>query len=222
MPALKLLVVEDDEVELGLMSGLLEQLKAEVRGGNSQAAALLIQREKFDGIFLDLNLPTVSDVHLARLIRESVSNQTTPIVIVTGRDQEDAMHLSFSLGANYFLRKPVNTETLSLLLQEIRKPWFKNRLRVMRVPLNSNVTCTVGMETFGGHAWNISQGGIELEVIGLKVGDTVFMSFVLPKPATVIKAQGSVAWVQEGRQGLHFTEMSVEHQEAVRNYILRV
>jgi CheY-like chemotaxis protein len=221
MPAaLKLLVVEDDITHLEQMAELLKQLKAEVRAISDCAeAALMIHREKFDGIFVDLDLPIVSGFHLGRLARESVGNHATPIAIVTGREQEDAMHMSFSLGANYFLRKPADMQTLDALLKEIRKPIFRNRLRIVRVPLNRDVSCKVGAETLRGLIWDISQGGIELEVAGLKLGDTVRMSFVLPRPVIVIMAEGSVMWVHEGRQGLYFTEMSIEHQHAVRTYI---
>lgn len=221
MAVLKLLVVEDDAGHLELMTTLLEQLKAEVRSvGVSEVAAFLIQREKFDGIFLDLNMPIVNGSELAKLVRESVRNKTTPMVIVTGREQKDSMSLSFSLGATYVVRKPIDTQTLTSLLQKIRKPLFENRRHLIRVFLNSGVSCNVGARTLNGLTWNISQGGIQLEIAGLKLGDTVPMSFILPQPATVIKAEGLVAWTQEGRQGLYFTEMGVECQETVRSYIL--
>ena len=61
MAALKLLVVEDDPASLELMTEMLKQLKAEVRPvQDSREAADLIQKVKFDGIFLDLNMPILS------------------------------------------------------------------------------------------------------------------------------------------------------------------
>lgn len=220
MAVLKLLVVEDDTASLELMTELFTQLEAQVRPvSDGQEAAGLIQREQFDGIFLDLTMPILSGFELAKLVRDSKCNQETPIVIVTGRDEKDTMHLSFSLGATYFLQKPVDAKKLALLLQKIQEPLLKHRRRSTRVPLNTDVTCTVGDSTLNGLVWNISNGGIQLEVAGLKLGDTVGMSFIIPQPAMVIKAQGSVVWAQEGRQGLYFTEMSLESQEAIRAYI---
>jgi len=222
MPALRLLVVEDDATSLELMTELLEQLKAEVHPVvDSQEATSLIERDRFDVIFLDLTMPIVSGFELAKLVRESSCNKATPIVIITGRDEQDTMHLSFSLGATYFLQKPVDTQKLGPLLKKIQEPSFENRRLRSRVPLNADVTCALGDRVLNGLIWNISQGGIQLEVAGLELGSTVRISFILPQPATVIRAQGVVAWERGGRQGLYFTEMSVENQEMVRAYVLR-
>jgi hypothetical protein len=111
------------------------------------------------------------------------------------------------------------TLTNSPFVAEDSQPLFERRRRSTRVPLNADVTCTVGVSTLNGLVWNISNGGIQLEVTGLKLGDAVGMSFILPHPAVVIHAQGAVVWAQEGRQGLYFTKMSLESQEAIRAYI---
>ena len=220
MATMKLLVVEDDAASLELLAELLKQLKADVKPiSESQKAAGLIQREKFDAIFLDLKMPILSGFELAKLARESACNKTTPLVIVTGRDEQDTMHLSFSLGAAYFLRKPIDAQNLALLLEKIANLSFENR-RYVRVSLNTDVTCTLAGKELNGLTWNISQAGIQLEVAGLNLGDIVQMSFILPRPASVVKAQGLVVWIVDSRQGLYFTEMSIQCQEMVRAYLL--
>lgn len=45
----------------------------------------MVKQEKFDGILPDLEMPTLSGFDLARLIRKSRSNKSTPIVIVAGK-----------------------------------------------------------------------------------------------------------------------------------------
>jgi hypothetical protein len=60
-----------------------------------------------------------------------------------------------------------------------------------------------------------------LEVASLELGDMVRISFILPQPAAVIKAEGVVVWAQGGWQGLYFSEMRLENREMVRAYVLR-
>ena len=70
MATLKLLVVEDDLASLELMTEVFTSLKAEVRPvSDSEKAADMVNREKFDGIFLDLEMPKVNGFDLARRIR---------------------------------------------------------------------------------------------------------------------------------------------------------
>lgn len=219
---LKLLVAEDDAANLELLVELLRSLTAEVHASNdSEEVAKLIEREAFNGIFLDLSMPGLSGFDLAKLIRESVLNRTTPIVVVTGREERDTMHLSFSVGATYFLQKPVARPNLVAILAKLQEPRYENRRRSNRVHLNSEVTCVVGDRRLQGATWNISQGGIQLEVIGLQKGDQLKMSFLLPNPATMIQCEGVIVWEQEERQGVYFTAMNLEAQDRIRAFVNR-
>ena len=87
MPSLKLLVVEDDLASLEFMAEVFTSLRADVRPiSDSEKAAELVNQEKFDGIFLDLEMPNMNGFELARRIRNSSWNKGVPIVIVTGRE----------------------------------------------------------------------------------------------------------------------------------------
>jgi len=120
MTPLKLLVVEDDPASLELMSEVFTSLKAEVCAVNdSEKAVAIINHERFDGIFLDLEMPNLNGFDLARLVRKSSSNKSTPIIIVTGRDERQTMQEAFALGATFFLQKPVDRQKLSILFRTV-------------------------------------------------------------------------------------------------------
>ena len=224
MAPLKLLVVEDDPASLELMTEVFTSLKADVSPlSDSQKAAVLVNQVKFDGIFLDLEMPNLHGFQLAQKVRDSSWNRLTPIVIVTGREQRDTMHQSFALGATFFLQKPVDRQKLTSLFRTVRGPLFENRRRYVRVPLQTEVSCTTEARSLTGRTWNISQGGMQIEVSGsLRLDETVHLSFRLPKSTIVIDASGVVAWGKDDRQGIHFTKMSVQHQEAIRDFIAQV
>jgi CheY-like chemotaxis protein len=223
MASLKLLVVEDDIASLELMTEVFTSLEAEVRPvADSMEAANLIDKEKFDGIFMDLGMPNLHGFELAKKIRSSSWNKTTPIVIVTGRDERQTMQEAFAIGATFFLLKPVDRQKLSILFRTVRGGMLENRRRSIRVPIQTDVTCEVGAQTIRGVTWNLSQGGIQVEAGGLQPGQALRVSFRLPASRIDVNAAGTVVWTHDTRQDIRFTKMSEEDQQSIRDFITEV
>jgi len=223
MESLKLLVVEDDLPSLELMTEVFQSLKADVRPiADSSKAALMINQEKFDGIFLDLEMPRISGFELAQKVRRSSWNRTTPIVIVSGREERETMGQAFATGATFFLQKPVDRQKLSNLYRTVKGSLDENRRRSLRAPMQTEVTCTAGARSVKGITWNLSQGGMQVEVNDLHPDEPVRVSFRLPSSSTTIDAFGVVVWVKPDRQGIKFTKMTNQNQVEVRNFIVQV
>lgn len=223
MAALKLLVVEDDLPCLELMTEVFTSLQAEVTPvSDSEKGATLVNQERFDGIFLDLEMPHLHGFDLARLIRKSSWNKTTPIVIVTARDDREAMQQAFALGASFFLQKPLDRQKLGNLFRTVRGGFLENRRRHIRVPLHTDVTCDVGSRRAQGVTWNLSQGGMQVEGGNLHSGETVGLAFRLPVSDVVIDVTGKVVWVKEERRGIQFTDVSPKAQQAIRSFVAAV
>jgi len=223
MQPLKLLVVEDNLANLELMTEVFTSLKAEVLPiSDSEKAVSAVNQEKFDGIFLDLEMPKLNGFDLARLIRKSSLNKSTPIVIVTGRDERQTMRDAFALGATFFLQKPVDRQKLSILFRTVSGGMLENRRKYTRVPIRADVACTVGSRTLRGVSWNLSRGGMQVEVGDLKPKDAVRLSFQLPISAVAIDAAGVVVWANEQRQGIQFTNVSAQSQQSIRQFIADV
>jgi len=223
MTPLKLLVVEDDLASLELMAEVFTSLKAEVRAvSESEKAVGMVNQEKFDGIFLDLEMPNLNGFDLARMIRKSSWNKSTPIVIVTGREERQTMQESFAIGATFFLQKPVDRQKLSILFRTVSSGMLDNRRKYIRVPLQTEVTCVVGSRTIRGTSWNLSQGGMQVEATELRPKDQVRVSFRLPVSGVSIDAMGTVAWAKEERRGIQFATLSTAAQQSVRKYIAEV
>ncbi|MGH9514047.1 MAG: response regulator [Terriglobales bacterium] len=223
MLSLKVLVVEDDPASLELMTEVLGSLEADVRPvSDSQQAAILVSQEKFDGIFLDLEMPNLNGFALAQQVRASSWNRSTPIVIVTGREERDTMRAAFSTGADFFLQKPIDRHKLSLLFRAVRGTMAENRRRYARVPIQTEVTCTVGSKVSQGRTWNLSYGGAQVEAGNIKPGDLIRLSFRLPGSGITINAAGTVMWGHENRQGIKFTNMTEEGEQAIRDFVSQV
>jgi DNA-binding response OmpR family regulator len=220
MGSLKLLVVEDDIAGLELMTEVLTSLNAEVRPvSDSRKAAELVDREKFDGIFLDLEMPNLSGFDLARRIRQSSWNKAAPIIIVTGRDDKGTMQEVFDIGATFFLQKPVDRQRLTALFRAVRGTLIENRRRHARVPIQTTVVCTIGSRTLNGSTWNLSAGGLQIEVGSLQPGNTVKLSFRVPGSGAMVEAMGVVVWAKQQREGIQFTQVSELTQQTIQQFI---
>jgi CheY-like chemotaxis protein len=223
MQPLKLLVVEDNIASLELMTEVFTTLKAEVRPlSDSEKAVDIVNQERFDGIFLDLEMPNLNGFDLARLIRKSSWNRSTPIVIVTGRDERQTMQEAFAIGATFFLQKPVDRQKLSTLFRTVAGGMLENRRKNTRVPLQTEVVCIVGTRTIRGMTWNLSQGGMQVEANSLHPNDKVRISFQLPVSGVSVDAAGTVVWAGETRQGIQFAVLAESAQQAIRKYIAEV
>lgn len=223
MASLSLLVVEDDIASLELMTEVFSSLETDVHPvSDGQRAAALVNRQKFDGVFMDLQMPDMNGFELAHQIRRSSWNKSTPIVIVTGSDDRQTMQQAFATGANFFLQKPVDRQKLTSLFRKVRGTLLEKRRRYTRVPLQTEVLCTVGLRTVRGRTWNLSHGGLQVEARDLNPGDLVRLSFRLPSSALRIEASGNVIWNRENRQGIQFSKLSPENESEIREFIAHV
>ena len=126
----------------------------------------------------------------------------------------------FAIGATFYLQKPVDTQRLTGLFRAIRGALLENRRRHARVPLQTEVVCGVGSRTMQGVVWNLSSGGIQVEIGSLQPADSVKLSFRLPQSGIVIDAVGTVVWAKEQRQGIQFTKISTTNQQAIQEIIV--
>ncbi len=87
-----------------------------VRDGQ-EALDFLHACNRFDGrsrreapllILLDLKLPKVDGLEVLRQIRAHEETRHTPVVVMTTSDEDRDLALSYELGTNSFVRKPVN------------------------------------------------------------------------------------------------------------------
>lgn len=95
--------------------GLVEVVEAK----NGFEALRELPRTPFDLVLTDVNMPTLSGLELIRMIRARPEQKSLPVVAVsTERDAEDASRAR-QAGADGYLGKPFDAETLDRVLQEV-------------------------------------------------------------------------------------------------------
>ena len=161
----RILVVEDDTATLSLMGTVLGRMGAEpALVANPLQAAELVEREKFDGAFLDLQMPEMDGLELTRRIRRSKSNQRIPIVVLTGADTS-VIKETFRAGANFFLQKPVTIERIRHLLNATRGSMLEERRRYQRAPVKTWVRLQWTGGQVSGRSVNLSSDGMLLSAV---------------------------------------------------------
>jgi signal transduction histidine kinase/streptogramin lyase/BarA-like signal transduction histidine kinase len=116
--ALRLLLVEDDPTVAEVLRGLLQAQGHEVVHASHGLSALSeMENARFDAALLDLDLPGVNGLDLARLIR--ARGIALPLLAVTARADANAEPDAREAGMDGFLRKPVTGEMLAEALEQL-------------------------------------------------------------------------------------------------------
>jgi CheY-like chemotaxis protein len=112
--ALKILVVDDHEINRRAIGLMLEPLSAEISTAASGGEALLLMSQQvFDIVLMDVHMPDMSGHDVARTLRaEAGFNQATPIIAVTGGVSDEDVAACLAAGMNDWVAKPIDAGKL--------------------------------------------------------------------------------------------------------------
>ncbi|BBF42816.1 DNA-binding response regulator [Lachnospiraceae bacterium KM106-2] len=126
----KILVIDDDELILRAVKTALERERFEVTTCNRIANAKdYICQTNYDVIVLDLLMPDLDGFEFIRELRSM--NIFTPIIIISGKEEEYNKILGLGLGADDYLTKPFS---IHLLISKIKAFIRRNTLYHQSAP----------------------------------------------------------------------------------------
>lgn len=132
-----ILLVEDnpDDEELTLLAFKNNQIANPVivvRDG-AEALDFLFKAGKYAGrdlrsnprlVLLDLKLPKIGGLDVLKKLRSTPATQFLPVVILTTSNQDEDIVNSYRLGANSFIRKPVEFRTFNEAIKQLGLYWL--------------------------------------------------------------------------------------------------
>jgi len=107
IPSSKILVVDDEVIARQVICSAVAKADLDAVGlDDPLAAQRLLEREHFDLIFLDVEMPELTGLELCMKIRAMELNRSTPIVFVTSHSDFGSRAQSTLSGGNDFIAKP--------------------------------------------------------------------------------------------------------------------
>ncbi len=114
------LVADDDEDILELVSFRLERAGYEVVTARDGAAALAAaQEQRPDLAVLDVMMPGLNGYEVTQRLRADDATRDIPVILLTARVQEADVNRGFEAGADDYLRKPFSPQELRARVQAI-------------------------------------------------------------------------------------------------------
>ncbi|MGA9659609.1 MAG: response regulator [Asticcacaulis sp.] len=169
----RILVADDDPILREFATVHLATSTVEIEVAEDGVAAFeRLQQGGIDLALIDLDMPRMNGFELIERIRWDEALKHLPVVVVTGREDMQAVDRAFALGANSFVIKPLNWRLLShqlayvlrnaraedlvrLKLNDLKRiSDFKDRvLRLSRSKFNGPLNAQLdAAQTIEGHA----------------------------------------------------------------------
>lgn len=120
-PKARILIVDDNAVNLQVASGLMQPYKMQIITVNSGSDAIRILGSKdFDLVFMDHMMPEMDGVEATKIIRSKPEEyyKKLPIIALTANAVGGAREMFMANGFNGFLAKPIELSALDRVLRQ--------------------------------------------------------------------------------------------------------
>lgn len=114
---IRILVVDDDENTVRMLSTALELLGHKALPATSgEEALLLIERERPDLLLLDYMMPEMDGIETLQQIRGTPKGSSLPVIMITAFPGDNLKKKAYELGIVAFFEKPLHLDRLEQLL----------------------------------------------------------------------------------------------------------
>jgi len=111
-------VAEDNAINQMIMQEFIAPSGATVvMADNGQQAVDAVRTQKFDLVFMDMQMPVMDGLEATRIIRTFAGVKELPIIAVTANAMKEDKDKGFASGMNDYITKPVDPSRLLEILR---------------------------------------------------------------------------------------------------------
>jgi CheY-like chemotaxis protein len=117
---LRILVVDDNIINLKLLSGLFSVLGYTADTAiNGYAACQLASETRYDLVCMDIEMPGMDGLEASRYIVNGSTNQPPYLVAVSGTNPENMEDKLYNAGISEFIAKPISLQRVQKLVTQV-------------------------------------------------------------------------------------------------------
>lgn len=141
---MQLLVVDDDEAILQLVSIHLEEAGYRVKkASNAEAALAFLQKNPFDLVIIDVMMPGMDGFQLANIV---IKTYELPVIMLTAKGQIEDKQKGFEQGIDDYIVKPFETKELLFRVNAVLRRYRKSL----------QIQCTAGNVKMNTKTWELT------------------------------------------------------------------
>jgi len=123
---IRVLVVDDEPSLAELLASVLRYEGWAIRTAGDGTSAVRTAREfRPDAVVLDIMLPDFDGLEVLRRMRAVAETKLLPVVVLTASRQDEDLIRCYSLGANAYLRKPVDFAEFTEAAKALGAFWLR-------------------------------------------------------------------------------------------------
>jgi two-component system phosphate regulon response regulator PhoB len=114
------LVAEDSATVLAMVTARLERSGYDVIAARDGEAAVQLARERLPAVvILDVEMPVLNGLEVARRLRGDEATRAIPIIMLTGNDGAADIEAGLAAGAAEYVTKPFSPQDLMVSVERI-------------------------------------------------------------------------------------------------------
>lgn len=219
----RVLIVDDEPETCALIQKAVSSAGMEALAlTNSAQAPGALSQGKYDLVFLDFHMASPDGIELARGMRRSLLNSTTPVVLVSDDQRPRALSVGFDAGANFFIYKPIEKERVLKVVRATQGMADRERRRVRRIPVKRRIVLGRGTEEIEAETIDMSLGGMAVKASrALPLGTFVKLRLHLSEKRDPLIRSGLIVRVSPDNQmGVEMRPLGPTEDDPLQEFLL--